>query len=383
MIMYKTVLLIVLGTAVPAITHAERNVHYAAGFESGRFQSNGSDTDAFFVKTLPDPQIGSEVIKTGNGGGEVHSMWDTKVVTSEEVGMQRVTPRRGKFFARHELYYNKDYRDLNNGTLEKARAELAAGHDTNRIHFDTEGYAGFSIFVPRNFEHETGTKGDLGSTTLVVLNTDSSAEFFIIRTFVPHDGDEAHWYLDYAVNPHSVQSQRIYKRRIDLGRVNPDKGKWTDFVVRFRANPFSVRTNPAKDGIENANDQVYEGNKGILQLWKAEGAVNNDGSREMIRKVSILNSPVGNVPGTTQGKSKLGFSLRVYKYKWQTKPTAVKGPIWIGFDEFSFGEVLRNGTTYADVHPSQLPCTDGCPAGAVFVNSHEAPLPPRNVAVTN
>jgi hypothetical protein len=379
----KICTLIVLGIVVPVIAHADRHVRYAAGFETGKFQSNGGDTDSFFIKTLPDPQEGAEVIKTGSGGGDPSSLWDSKVLTSEEIGGQRVTPRRGKFFARHALYYDKDYRNLNDGILAKARAALAATHDANRIDFDTEGYAGFSIFVPNNFEHETGTKGDLGSSTLVVLNTDSSAPFFTIRVYVPQDDDEAHWFLYYPVNPYSVNSNKIYNKHVDLGRVNPDKGKWTDFVIRFRANPFSVTTNPAKKGIANANDQVYEGNKGILQLWKAEGAVDNNSNRKMTRKLSLVNSPVGNVPGTTQGKSKLAFSLRIYKYKWQTMPTAVRGPVWFGFDEFSFGEVIRNNTTYADVHPSQLSCTDGCPAGSAVLADDVPPQAPSNLAVVD
>jgi hypothetical protein len=375
---------VALGIVVSGIAHADRHVRYAADFESGRFQSNGGDTDSFFVKTLPNPQIGGEVIKTGKGGGDAPSLWDSRVVASEKVGGQIVTPRRGKFFARQALYYDKDYRDLNDGVRKKARAELHTGQDSNSIGFDTEGYAGFSIFVPKNFEHETASKGDVGSSTLVVLNTDSSAEFLTLRIFVPKDDNEAHWFLDYSVNPYSVEAQRKYKKRVDLGPVNPDKGKWTDFVIRFRANPFSSTTNPAEKGIASANDQVYEGNRGILQLWKAEGELENDGNRTMVRKVSIVNSPIGNVPGATQGKSKLTFSLRVYKYKWQTKPTAVKGPIWFGFDEFSFGEVVQNNTSYTDVHPAQGSCTDGCPAGSTLYADDDAPpLPPDNLVIAN
>jgi hypothetical protein len=374
--------LIVLAIVAPTIAQAERNVRYTADFESGVIKPNGGVTDSFFIKTLPDPQVDREVIRTASGGTGLLPPWDSRVVDKASIGGQTIPPRRGKYFARHVLYYGKDYRDLNGGTLEKSRAELLVSHDSNRIDFDTEVYAGFSIFVPNNFEHETGTKGDRGSATLVTLNTDSAATFMTLRVYVPSDENEAHWFIDYPANPYSVTEDRRYKKRVDLGRINADKGKWTDFVIRFRSNPFSVTTNPAKAGIANANDQVYEGNKGIVQLWKAEGPVDGNGNRRMIRKVNVVNSPVGNVPGVTQGKSKLHFGLKIYKYKWQTLSTNVKGPVWFGFDEFRFGEAIKNGTAYSDVHPAQLSCTDGC--GSSAEPSEDAPpRPPNDLIIVN
>lgn len=374
--MLKTGALLLLGFAATSIAYAEQNVRFTGDFESGKFMPNGGSADSFFVKTLPHLQIGRDVVTTGSGGGGPTSNWDTKVVVSELVGGQLVMPRRGNFFARHMLHYDKDYRGLNNGVLKKARAELGVRHDKNRIDFDTEAYAGFSIFVPDNFEHETGTSGDRGSAILVVLNTDSAADLFTLRVFVPKGEREAHWFVDYPVNPHSVSSVKAHQKRIDLGPVDADKGQWTDFVLRFRANPFSVTTNPADKRIVKANDQTYQGNKGILQLWKAEGAADGNGNRRMVRKINVVDTPVGNVPGITQGESLLGFSMRIYKYKWQTMRTSVKGPVWIGFDEFRLGEVVQNGTSYSDVHPTQLACTDGCPGNSSAPPPGNPPSPP-------
>ena len=359
--MLKIVALIILGIAAPTIAQADRQVRFTGDFESGKFLPNGGNTDSFFVRTLPDPQIGNEVINTGGGGGDELSSWDSKVVRSVTFGGEVVTPRNGGFFAQQVLHYAKDYTGLNSGR-EKPRTELGVGHDANRIDFDTETYVGFSIFVPSNYEHETGTTGDLGSETLVVLNSDSSAQFLTLRVYVPKGENEAHWFLNYWTNPDSVEGSKSHGNLVDLGPINLDKGKWTDYVIRFRSNPFSVTTNPAAEGIANANDRVYEGNKGILQLWKAEGPTDIDGNRKMVNKIDLVDTPVGNVPGETQGKTKLGFSMRIYKYKWQTLSTDVKGPILFGFDEFRFGEVNRTGTDFSDVHPTQQPCTDGCGA---------------------
>jgi len=368
----KIFALIILGIAVPAIAQADRLVRFTGDFESGIILPNGGDTDSFFVRTLPDPQIGNEVINTGAGGGDESSSWDSKVVTSVEIGGEIVTPRNGRFFAQHVLHYDKDYTGLNSGQ-EKARAEFGLYHDANRIDFDTETYVGFSIFIPSNYEHETGTKGNLGSETLVNLNSDSSATFFTLRVYVPKGENEAHWFFNYQTNPDSVEESGRHGNLVDLGPINLDKGKWTDYVIRFRSNPFPVTTNPAAEGIANANNRVYEGNKGILQLWKAEGPNDIEGNRRMFRKISLVDTPVGNVPGDTQGKSKLAFSMRIYKYNWQTFSTDVKGPILLGFDEFRFGEFNRNGTGYSDVHPTELPCTDGCPA----VSGQRADLTPE------
>ena len=73
-----------------------RNVHFEGGFESGEFLPNGGQLDSFFIRTLPNPQIGSEVISTGAGGGDPSAKWDSKVVRSESVGGQTVRPRRGR-----------------------------------------------------------------------------------------------------------------------------------------------------------------------------------------------------------------------------------------------------------------------------------------------
>ncbi len=88
----------------------------------------------------------------------------------------------------------------------------------------------------------------------------------------------------------------------------PDLGKWTDFVIRFRVNPFSVATNPAKAGIPDSIDQVFEGNKGIFQLWKSEGNVDGQGNRKMVLKIDKVNTPVGLVL----------YSIEFFPHRFQT-----------------------------------------------------------------
>ena len=198
---------------------------------------------------------------------------------------------------------------------------------------------------------------------------------------MPVGQTQAHWVLQYVVDDKNVQGPRGERRSVVLAPVEADKGKWTDFVIRYRSNPFSVDTNPSKKGIPNSNNRLYRANKGILQIWKSQGSVLANGSRKMVRKFSINNAPVGQVPGTIQGESLLRFSLRVYKYGWQREATSVAGPVWLGFDEFRYGQVVKNGTTYSDVHPSGLACTDKCPSGQATDRS-SPPKAPKGMVVT-
>ena len=56
---------LLLSIVTPCAAFAAGNVHMDAGFETGKFQPKLGDIDAFVVVTLPDPQIGNEVIVTG------------------------------------------------------------------------------------------------------------------------------------------------------------------------------------------------------------------------------------------------------------------------------------------------------------------------------
>ena len=124
---------------------------------------------------------------------------------------------------------------------------------------------------------------------------------------------------------------------------------------------------------------------GPIDMGPTEGPTDIDGNRRMINKLDLVDTPVGNVPGETQGKTQLAFSLRIYRYSWQRlEGTSVKGPIMLGFDEVRFGEANRNGTGYSDVHPTQQACIDRCPAADGLPTgstpSDPTPRPPTNLA---
>jgi hypothetical protein len=293
-----------------------------------------------------------------SGGAGPGSNLDVRVEQSETVDGQLVLPRKGNYFLRSLIDFDKDYSVYSgNGSKNKPRWTGTPPNDTE-FDYDTEAWHGISYFIPEGFEDETGTTGQQGENQLLDISEDSGPSgggFFIISVVVPDgkanvggiEGETAHW---VGKEFHSDTSTTLGTiRYYDLGEVDPDKGKWTDFIIRSRVNPFSVSTNAST--ITGGKDHVYPGNKGILQVWKATGAVDGNGDRTMTLMIDRENEPVGMVP---RDGYLIHTSVRQYKYGWHHNPTDVDGPVWIGYDEIRFGETLRDGTGYSDVHPSQL-----------------------------
>jgi len=366
--------LLVLGLAISGAAIAqERSVYFTGDFETGRIQRVGSQHDGFYIGTLPDPQIGDEVLVSGKSDFGPSSNADTRVVGSEIVGSETVRPRDGQFFLRSQLYRNKNYLVLNGYAKNRPRSKISMGNSSFRINFDEEGYAGFSIYVPKNFEHELGVRDHRGESALFIINADSSRTLVHLGVWVEAPATEAHWFLKTWTSATSTNESGAKEESIDLGPVSADIGKWTDFVIRYRFNPFSVSTNPAAKGIANAMNALYQGNKGILQVWKAEGSVDDNGDRKMVQKIDKVNTPVGLVPNATE---KVQHTWRIYKYGWLVNPTTLTHPVWFGFDEIRQGLVERDGTTFADVAPAGTPCTSGCEGGQA-----EKPRAPTSLVV--
>ncbi len=354
--MLKASGIFLLVLVVPAVAAAQRNLHFTGDFESGKILPYASAIDGFYFHTLPHPQTGSESVAGSKGGLGPASQVDTRVVYGDVVGTEIVPPRKGNFFLRSALYYDKDYSELNEGGKQKPRSKIYMSHENQRFDFDVEGYLAFSIYLPENFEHETGVTDSRGTIQLYQGVAEGASWItWVLRIYVP-GGDIAHWMPYVNVNAKSVKGEG--QTEYDLGPVTDDLGKWTDFIVRYRFNPFSVATNPARSGIPDSKDQLYEGNKGIFQMWKSVGKVDSEGNREMMQVINMENEPVGNVPHATE---KIAHLFRIYKYGWHKNETDVKGPVWIGFDEIRDGRILEDGTRYRDVHPGQLMCTDNCP----------------------
>jgi hypothetical protein len=356
------VLLMLLTVAAQA---ADRNIALAGTFEEGRILSGSQPLEGLMIQTLPDPQSGSEILQITDGGLGPTAGADTKVMPKEYVGDELVLPRAGQYFLRSKIYYEKNYTKLNPDATDRPRSGINLAQVGEMAPFDDEGWLGFSLHLPDNFQHENGVHDHRGSIMLLSVHATPDATFFQVTSFVPEGDTVAHWFVMLQTNPKMVkEGTGTVKSYIDLGPVTADLGRWTDFVVRFRSNPFSQTTNPKTAGIAGAMDATFEGNKGILQVWKADGPEDSDGNRSMVLKVNKVNTPVGLVPAATE---KLRLSFRIYKYGWKYNPTTVTRPVWVGFDELRYGSAGRHGTLYEDVLPGGSRPSDSPPMAPVLL----------------
>jgi len=366
------VVLLALALSAPAMGD-ERKVHFVGDFESGVIPAKEATHDGFYVATLPDPQTGDTTLHTGQSTFGPTSAADTRVVSSDVVGGETVRPRRGNYFVRTEVFRDKNYLQLNDFSKNRPRSKIYMSDPNHRVNYDEEGFVGFSIYIPKNFENELAVRDHRGSSMLFEMGSDSHQSMMNLGVWVQSPSNEAHWFLRVYTNSKSVRDDDEHVEVFDLGPVSSDKGRWTDFVFRYRFNPFSVTTNPGAAGISAARNQVYEGNKGILQVWKSEGTAESDGDRRMAMKIDKVNQPVGLVPHATE---KLRHYWRIYKFGWLSNPTSLTHSVWFGFDEIRQGLVNRDGTTFADVAPSGTPCSTDCVASL-----DTKPRPPASLAV--
>lgn len=372
-LMFNRIAVLLLALTISGLSIAEdRKVYFTGDFESGQIPSKGARHDGFYIATLPNPQSGTTTLHTGQSNFDPGTAADTRVVTSDTVGGEKVLPRSGNYFLRTEVFRDKNYLELNDNAKNRPRSKIYMSDPSLRIDFDQEGYVGFSIFTPRNFENELAVRDHRGSAMVFEMSSDSVRSLINLGVWVQQPANEAHWFLRIYTNDLSVREDERQPQVVDLGPVSGDVGKWTDFVLRYRFNPFAVATNPAAKGIVDSRDKLYEGNKGILQVWKSEGSADNNGNRKMSLLVDKVNQPIGLVPHATQA---IRHYWRIYKFGWLSNPTSLTHPVWFGFDEIRQGLVIRDGTTYADVAPSGAPCESGCTVAS------SAPKAPANVVV--
>jgi hypothetical protein len=167
--------------------------------------------------------------------------YDTRVVGSEVVGGVTVNPRKGSYFARSEISYSKNYTTYNgNSGADKPRSNITMSKDALRTAFDDENWLGFSIFLPSNFVHDTGDKnGDQGNQLFTNYASETTRTQFTMLEYVPTGETESHWIFQYFTDATSITENPAKRTTVDLGPVTGDLGKWTDFVIRYRMNPFT------------------------------------------------------------------------------------------------------------------------------------------------
>lgn len=368
-VLHITLCVFVLGNFLSGTAVAQGDIRFRADFESGSVQGKNSNHDGFRIMTLPINQVGTTVFSSASGCCGPSAPLDTRVVSSRKppntglgAATETVLPRNGQFFLESSIHYNKNYTAWNgNAGQDKTRSAIyITGHEFD---FDQESFIGFSIYLPSNLEIEGGVArrmsvyGAFSTTTATLIDIALS----------PPEVGRTKWGVIWYTSDTSIFETG--KRSADLGLISADRGKWTDFVIRYRFNPFKTRTNAST--ISGGKNQFYDGNKGILQIWKAIGDVDQNGNREMKLMVNLVNEPVGLVP---RADVLPRHTFKIYKGAWKRQSTTISGPIWMGFDEIRFGTVAENNTGFSDVYPGGQACTVNC--------NGSSPNPPINLQIS-
>lgn len=374
--------------SVPPPPEDGRNVFWNGAMANGRV-GPGALLGLGFMGCKYEPEGGVDSwAGPKNGGdsgpidaGSVAANLDQRVVNTDSFGGVTIQPRRpGTYFMRQRIYYTKQYECMNNhhdpdAHWDKPRCywtptENQTGHD-----YDREVWLGFSVFLHPDLPHDLlAPRGHNGGPALCTMEASDNFSQAIMGIYKPPASDPGryvgsdfgdnhfHWHMWVATDDQSVnQPAHEYgtpkTMTYDFGDIEDDLGMWTDFVWRYRFNPFAVSTNAATKGGRN---HVYEGNKGILQVWKSVGAyVDGNRNRVMERVLNIFNAPVGCVPHATLRLC--GARQGVYHYGWKHNATSSTAPRYYAHAQSRWGfrkppeagEIFTQfGTKDTDVNPS-------------------------------
>jgi hypothetical protein len=330
-----------------------RHVRATADFESGELLGIQGGVDGFWIATLEDSTYANcnDFVSLTSGGFGPSTDYDAKVRSSVSVGGATVSPRSGDYFWGGFLDKTKDYSKVNGAsacsdtTRDKPRYNMGWTNSFYHSDWDQEFWIGFSVFLPADFEHEHGVTHEGGAMSLFSIRPGNDTDATHLQLYVwPTSSGANYWNVMYTNSATSMKELSSNKVNTNIGLIDSDLGKWTDFVIRVRFNPFTTSTNPS-GSISGAANQTYSGNAGILQIWKSVGS-----SRTMTLVMNRVNQPVGLVPqASLLNQFKTIFSA--YKYGWKKNTTTVDGPIFVGFDEMFFGQAVRDETGYEDVLP--------------------------------
>jgi len=135
--MVNRLVAVVLGLALTGTALGDdKRVRFVGDFESGHIEPNGDRHNGFYIGTLPNPQSAADIIVSGDSDFGPTSNADTRVVRSEGVGGQTVTPRKGQFFLRSEVFRDKNYEKLNGDVRNKPRSKIYLSNSSHEIDFD-------------------------------------------------------------------------------------------------------------------------------------------------------------------------------------------------------------------------------------------------------
>lgn len=369
----------------------DRKVYFTGTFETTRssdgkrvLQAKESVNDGFLVLTMKSiaGTCDSESFSYGgNADGDSPAVDSYVVADGATIGGDTgVASRSGSGFYKASLVYDRSYKGITNSDTkcndptspDSARMALYMSDTPHRIDYDSEVWFGFSVYIPSTWEIETGVTGNRSEAAILEIpvgpttggGTTASNSPLTLSLRTASGTNYTSWILktnDSATTINSNNDTTMTETALGTGSIvaQGDVGVWTDWVIHFRANPFTSTTNAST--ISGGENFSYGGNRGILQIWKSVG-----GARTMTQVHNVNGAPFGLVP---RSGYRLVLQPRIYKYGWRKNPTTVDGPVELGFDDIRFGCVnnaangvgtsacvqraIDNGDTgYADVNPA-------------------------------
>jgi hypothetical protein len=353
------------------------NAQYIADFETGYFTGNGKARDGGNITALAHPRRGDGVDAcTGSASKQrlytPGSSYDIRVETDVDIKGSVIRPRKGRYFMYQEIFadnhrtYPTDYSSpkCTNRTSSnnKPRVSLSVKHPNYKpsMAWGEEVWIGYSVFIPKNLEAENcgGDNLDFRTTSLGEFGTKlacSSCNIFKFGLATAKDGDRnpTFYFETWTDETSDRRTSRTKNRYYFLGNNAQglyDRGKWTDFVIRWVNNPFTKRT--------THNGKTYEANRGVFQVWKQVGP-----DRKLTKVLDITNVPFGLRPPTesTNGNN-IGAvgDFRMYKYAWnrscKSTTTVSSRHYSVGWDEIRIG-TRKQGISCAAVNPNGTSCS--------------------------
>lgn len=283
--------------------------------------------------------------------------------------------RDGKYGIK--MYLNKNTSETPYRTMLQAAwgtTTDASNRVSEHVPYFEDSWIGFSVFLP---ETGSGNWNQTSDTYEVIAQWHDSHYFpppswdteesknplFSMQVTDTTHQPARHWVLTYlgeGRTPFPTQGtprpwQYESSGWVDVGSIDNDVGKWTDWVIRIRWNFWKVGTNgnSARFGSSVSGNVAGSPDAGLIQVWKNG-------------KLVLDRSPVQIGSHDNAGPT---FSVGLYK-GWRTAQDRSGDPVperTIFFDAFKYG---GKDAKYADVAP-----------GGAATPDQPMPKPPSNVQI--
>ena len=347
------------------------------------FTSAGNPDHGMRLSNNTREASSSTQIAFSDGGGGVSANCDSRMAAAGYVSPTNangpgdtVNPRLNDYFIESRLSWKKNYYEINGGStydvsIDKPRCWMypfnigAPGDpDVTPVDWDKTFWWGMSVYLPTNWESETGSNvGNYNNNRWSIAPWGSDTATRTLLHFAPwtQTSGKTQWSVIVYKNDSSINEGNGVRYDLADASTDGDLGVWTDWVFQIRFNPFTTTTDTS--GISGSSGQTYNGNRGICNIWKTSGAVDGNGNRSFYQVLNLSAEPVGNVPNQFAPR----VTPRIYRGGWNPggtrdganrPPSTINGSsadgyMFMGFDCFYLGS-SADGTGFTDVNPGQL-----------------------------